>query len=336
MNDLTLLICDREEEYLRLMTEYVLKQQGLRWQVRAYTDPEEMKRREAGRKEEKGDILLFSENVLQGQPPAQIAECTVLLSEKGKITEGDTPGIYKYQGADEVLRELLELYAAVSHSAETILSKGGKSRILTFYSPVHRCLQTTLALALASKLCEKGRTLYLNFEYHGSVAGMLPDDKTRDLADLVYFLNAQGEKFRIRLNSIVRKYGNLEYVPPMKVGANLPAVSAEEWLRLLRRLDEEGGYEYLVLDLSESVQGLPEFLSQSSKVYTICKKDRISEQKLELYRAQLERKGYGDIWKRTEKVYLPFIRSLPEGNTEYIKGELAMFVKELLDEGMKD
>lgn len=331
MKDLTLLICDEEEEYTRLMAEYVLKQKGLRWRVRAYTDPEELLRQEGDMGEPEGDILLLSENAVKKKVPSLIAKCTVLLSEDRReaLSEQSYPSIFKYQGADEVIRELLDIYAATGNGVPMV-TMAGKSRILAFYSPVHRCLQTTLALALGQTLARKERVLYLNFEYHQGMVGILPDGQARDLADLVYFLNAEGEKFRLRLNSITRRYGDLSYIPPMKVGQNLPCISREEWQRLLRRLDEEGEYDYLILDLSESVQGLYEILRGSSQVVTICRKDRMSELKLTHYEQQLEMQCYKDILDKTIKVSLPFVRDLPEGPQEYIKGELAEGVSDLL------
>ncbi len=333
MNDLTLLICDEEEEYTRLMAEYVLKQKGLRWKVRAYTDLDELLRQEGTVEGQEGDILLLSENALKKKVPSLIAKCTVLLSENGReaIPEQGYACIFKYQGADEVIRELLDIYAATGNGLPMV-TVAGKSKVLAFYSPVHRCLQTTLALALGQRLAQKGRVLYLNFEYHAGMAGILPDGQGRDLADLVYFLNAEGEKFRLRLNSITRWYGALEYIPPMKVGQNLPCISREEWQRLIRRLDEEGEYDYLILDMSESMQGLYEILRSSSQVVTICRKDRMSTLKLTHYEQQLEMQCYKDVLDKTIKISLPFVRDLPEGPQEYTKGELSECVNALLQD----
>ena len=99
-------------------------------------------------------------------------------------------------------------------------------------------------------------SLYLNFEHYAGISELLPDMQTLDLADLLYFLNAQKDKFRLRLQTILKHKGALAYVPPVKSGQNLITVTPQEWLGLLERIEELEEYEYVVLDLGESMQGL--------------------------------------------------------------------------------
>ena len=107
------------------------------------------------------------------------------------------------------------------------LSAGYRTVFVGNYSPVHRSMQTSLALSLSQLLARKHTTLYLNFEQFAGASQLVPEGQALDMADLLYFLNAQKERFQLRLQSMLKQIGNLDYVPPMKSGQNLPAVTAQ-------------------------------------------------------------------------------------------------------------
>jgi len=58
------------------------------------------------------------------------------------------------------------------------------------------------------------------------------------MADLLYFLNAEKDKFRLRMQTMLKHKGGLDYIPPMRSGQNLLSVTAAEWLGLLQKLEE--------------------------------------------------------------------------------------------------
>lgn len=339
MNDLTLLLCDRETEYAHQMSEYLLRQQGISWKVRTYTDPSELLRQENSWKDsrQEGNILLLAENAYEEGLASFQVNCLVVLEENGRGHLRDCPHICKYQSADEVIRQLLEIYAekVQDFSWDGIGSKVAGS-IIGFYSPVHRCLQTTLAFALSLKLAEKGRTLYLSLEYYGGIREIWSGSQSRDLGDLLYFLHEEGDKFHLRLQSMLQHYGDLDYILPMKVGENLLSVTAGEWLSLLDKLSGECGYDYLVLDLSENVQGLFQILRSCKKVITIGKVDSMASMKQNRYEEMLQLYHFQDVLDKTRRITLPRISRVPEVLEEYGNSELQDYVKELLAELEKE
>ena len=56
--EVVLALCDAEEEYAGLMTEYMEKQKNLPWHVRTYTDVKKMMEAER-----EADIMLVAESV---------------------------------------------------------------------------------------------------------------------------------------------------------------------------------------------------------------------------------------------------------------------------------
>lgn len=319
-----LLLCDTEEEYAELFGEYLRIQRDIPWKIRIYTDVGELLEKE---KKSGAAMLVASETAYCEEMKALHPRQVVILNESGLVRWDKVRNINKYQQANRVLRELLEIYMEIAEVQLPRLQKDCGTKFIGMYSPVRRCLQTSFALTMSQLLAENKPTLYLNFEHYVGVTELLPERQTRDLADLLYFLNAEEERFRLRIQTMIQHKGNLHYIPPMKVGQNLLTVTAGEWLGLLQRIGELGEYEYVVLDLSENLQGLFDILRMCTRVFTLTCNDHISTCKLMQYEELLSHCEYGDVLDKTKRCCPPIIKKLPNALEEYTRGELADFVK---------
>lgn len=321
-----LALYDTEEEYAQLLTEFLKRHKDLPWKVHTYTSIDELLRTEKAPFE----LLVVSESAycetLKTLEPLRI----VVLNESGVVRWENIPCVDKYQQAEEVLRCLLGVYMETADTRLPRLQRSFSTTFIGNYSPVHRSMQTSFALTMSQILAREHSTLYLNFEHYVGVAELLPDMQTLDMADLLYFLNAEKEKFRLRLQTMLKHVGNLDYVPPMKSGQNLLTVTAAEWMGLLQKIEELGEYEYVILDLSESMQGLFEILRMCKKVFTMTKEDRIARSKLLQYEQLLSLYEYGDVLEKTQRVSLPHIHKLPEELEQLTRGDLAALVNNLL------
>ena len=324
MGNSIMIFCDTEEEYTQGITEYFLRQRDFPWTLHTYTDVKVMMDREKGT-----DIamLVMSENAFTEEVLKLNANKTVILNETGIVKWEAFAQVNKYQPAEHVLKELLELYVEIAGEPLILQSMKIKTRFIGMYSPVRRCLQSSFAMSMAMILAEEHRTLYLNFEHYAGIPELLPDLQEKDLSDLLYFVGAGGEKFRLRLRTMLQQRGLLDVIPPMRMGQNLLPVNGEEWIQLLLKLEELGEYEYVILDLSESIQGLFDILRLCRRVYTLSRTDRISQAKLDQYEHLLSQTEYGDVLEKTSKLTPPKFRRLPEQMEFYTKGELADYVK---------
>ena len=323
-----LVLCDTEEEYAQLMTDFLKKQKNLPWELRTYTDVQELLRTEL----EKESLLVvaesaFTEDFLQ-LSPARL----VVLNESGLMRWENISYVDKYQKAENVLRFLLEIYMEIADNPLPRLQKGCKTVFIGNYSPVHRSMQTSMALTLGQLLAKAHSTLYLNFEHYAGLAELVPDMQTYDMADLLYFLSADREKFRLRLQTMLKHIGPLDYIPPMKSGQNLLTITAVEWLGFFQKIEELEQYEYVILDLTESMQGLFQILRLCKKVFTATREDRIAQSKLLQYEQLLALCEYDDVLEKTKRLSLSHIRRLPEELEQMTKGELAELARDLLQE----
>ena len=323
--EVVLALCDGEEEYTQLITEYMEKWERLPWVVHAYTDVEKLM------EAEKGVVLLVvSESDYRDEIKTLSPKRLIVLNESGIVRNKNLRYVNKYQQADQLVREILCIYLEIATQVLPRLGLEGKTTFIGFFSPVRRAMQTTFSLTMSQLLSKKHKTLYLNFEYFPAHQELLADQQTRDLADLLYFLNAEKDKFALRLQSMVRQVGSLDYVPPMKSGQNLLGITAKEWIDFLQKLQELGEYEYVLMDLSESMQGLFDVLRTCQRVYTVTLEDRAASGKLTQYEKLLTQYSYEDVIEKTQKCALPKIRRLPAQLEYYDRGELAEYVMEQL------
>lgn len=319
-------LCDTEEEYAQHMTEFLNKHRELPWKIRTYTSVQDLVEEEKAGPE----LLVISESAYCREVEGIPALRTVILSESGVLRWEDVRYVDKYQQAEGVLKELLQIYMEVSDTNLPRLRRSCNTVFIGNYSPVRRTLQTSFALTMSQILARDHATLYLNFEHYAGIPELRPDMQTLDMADLLYFLNADQEKFQLRIKSICRQLGNLDYIPPMKSGQNLLTITASEWAGLLQKIEEMGEYEYVILDLSESMQGLFDLLRMCKVVFTLTKEDRVAKSKLLQYEQLLTLYEYDDVLGKTRRLNLPQIRRLPEEPEQLTRGELAALVNELL------
>ena len=324
-----LVLCDREEEYAQLMSDFIKRNREMPWSVHTYTNVEELMQME---KNCPIDVMAVSESAYQEELSKLRPLRTVILNESGLMKWDEFVNIDKYQQAQNVLQSILEVYLEIADIALPRIQCAGNTRFIGIYSPIRRCMQTTFAITLSQMLSEKYRTLYLNFEHYMGISELAAQTGAKDMADLLYFLMAENDKFRLRMQTIVQHKGSLDYIPPMKSGQNLIMISPKEWGLLMNRIEELGEYDFVILDLSESMQGLFDILRLCKKVFTLMKDDWIAQGKLMEYEQMLKTYSYEDVLQKTQKCVPPKVRKIPEELEQYTKGEMADYVRRLIGE----
>ena len=102
-----MVLFDREEEYARLLSEFLRRQKELPWEIHTYTKMEELLERE---KNGKVTMLVVAESSCMDTLSTLEPACQAILNESGTLRFHQFPNINKYQEADKVWKELLELY----------------------------------------------------------------------------------------------------------------------------------------------------------------------------------------------------------------------------------
>lgn len=328
-----LALCDMEQEYASHFMDYLHRpavMENFPFEVRAYTNGESPGR--IGRGEEAA-FLLISQSLYERGKEWEDGRILVLAED----TSGppDVPWIGKYQPMEAVVRRIIEL------SVQTGIlppasgpGRAGNVRLIGIYSPVGRCLQTTFSFTLGQLLARNHKVLYLNFECFSGLGRMLRREFRTDLSDLIYFIHNRDGRFFYRLEGMAQKVCGMDFIPPVFSCMDLMQIEKEEWITLLDELESCGLYEYILLDLTESVQGLFDLLKRCNRIYTIVKEDGFAEAKQEHYEELLRCMELEEILSKTRKCRLPIFRTLSTDLENLTHGELAGLVGKLIEEDL--
>ena len=322
-----LVLYDSEEEYTLLMSDYMRNYPGLPWRIHAYSGEEELFKQEES---ENISILLVSESSYTDRLKMLNPQKMIILNEFGYEIEGFET-VDKYQAAEIVLQIIIQFYLEIAGELPGRITTKNTTRFIGVYSPIKRCLQTTFSVTLSEILAEKHRTLYLNFESYCGIAEMLSKDGENDLSDLIYFLNVDAEKFNLHLQTMLKRVADLEYVPPIRYGQNLLTITESEWMNLLKKISETEMFDYVVMDLTDSIQGIPEILRICNRVYTITRDDDYAKIKMAQYENMMIKFEYEDVVERTERFVFPKFKYLPITADQYTRGDLADYIREKME-----
>lgn len=323
-----LAVCDPEEAYLRRITQALSEKREFPFEVQGFASPEKL---HAFTKKKPVQLLLAAETVYRPAMREWTQGSLFLLTEGGSGERDGLPCILKYQPLEALIRDLLA-NAAKEAVVETAALPSRPLRVIGVYTPVGRCLQTTFSFVLGRQLAKRYKVLYLNLESFSALGKLLHRTYQSDVTDLVCSISSAKEKFIYQLESMTEKAAELDYIPPALSYQDLTLIEGREWLQLFEEIQASGIYEYLVLDLSDCVQGLFEILRCCEKVYTITREDAVSQAKVEQYESVLKFSAYEDVLTRTRKFCLPVFCRLPASLEQTTLSELGEFVSKMLQE----
>ena len=256
------------------------------------------------------------------------------MGEDGKREERDLKVLYKYQSSEQIIKELLDWIAREGILGRTTIDSK-ELKLIGVYSPIGKCMKTSFSFLLGQLLSKKHKVLYLNMESYSGLGKLLQKDFSTDMSELIYYLQNSKEKFIYRMGSMTERVGELDILPPFDSFLDFISVSQEEWISLFKEIERGSDYEYLILDLSDAVQGLFDILRLCDVVYTLSREDGFAMAKIAQYEEVLKKSNYEDIWKKTKHCTIPAIKNLPPGLLQLTYTELAEFVRTKIEEDLE-
>ena len=323
-------LCDSDAGYLERFMKYVEEKANTPFEMMGFTDVKHLA--EVAGKELTLSVLVVSEELYE---PAleKLATKTLVLDEGGGKTTLHALKVDKFQQVREIYKMIIELCLQEKDiSLPTLMIK--KTRVLGFYSPIKRAMQTSFALALGRSLATRYKVLYLSFEPYAGWNGLLCREGGKDLFDLLYYLKETKERFLYRFEQVERKVDRLCYVPPVHAGQNLVYVTTKEWLLLLSRLTDMGKFDFILLDLSDSLQGIFEILRSCEKVFTVVHKEAVSVSKVEQYEYLLRMYECDDVLEKTIQKKLPEFEAIPDEGEWWTFDNWKQFIRKIEEDDL--
>ena len=324
-------VCDLEAAYACNFVEYIQHKKNIPFEVRAFTGTAPLLELAAARHI---DILLISDKAMCEAVKSLDIGQIVILSEGVHDPALDRyPSVYKYQSSDAVIREVMNCYGARETQSLNMSLVKPKTRILGVYSPVGRTAKTSFALTLGQILSRTNAVLYINLEEYAGFEELLGCAYESRLGDLIYYIRQGNAGIALKLAGTVQTVNHLDYLPPALSPMDIQNATIDEWLRMLREIEENTAYDTVILDVGDGVNELYTLLNQCETVYVPVRNDVVSAAKLQQFEQLLKMWDFTGLLERMQKVRLPYHRTLKRGKEyldELVWSELGDYVKELL------
>jgi len=327
-------VYDTDPLYTERFAEFVSQKEQVSFTVMAFTDLEQLK---AYGEDHKIELLLISSSISREEIEKTGAAFVVMLADGEAVPpEGQYPGVYKYQAADSLMREVMKYYCDdPGDPGYAMVSKAG--RIIGVYSPVNRCLKTSFALAMGQLLARDLKVLYLNLEDCSGFRRLIGEEYRGGLSDLLYYYSQEGFRW-VRLGSVVYTWGELDYVPPVQYPEDLCQVTGQMMAELVSHIARESAYESIILDLGQFGKRAAEVLEVCDVVYMPVKDDCVSAAKIEEFEEYLVSSGRGFLKDRIQKIKPPYHCSFNRRENyleQLLWGELGDYTRQLLGNSRK-
>ena len=247
-----LAVCDSEAEYSYGLADYLSTGKGFPFEVQAFTSLANLKE---FAKKHPISIALVAQKDYEDRLRQLSIDHIILLREEKESLATEEKTLWKYQSCEKLMRELLEWIAEEGIMGRPIA--GGKQmKLVGIYSPVGKCLKTSFSFVLGQLLGKKHKVLYLNLECYSGLGKLLKKEFTTDMSELLYYLQNTPERFAYRMGSMTERVGGLDILPPFGSFLDFVSVNKEEWIQFFREIERGSDYEYVILDLSDAIQGL--------------------------------------------------------------------------------
>lgn len=286
-----------QEGYTQHLAEYMCRKNYKIFETRLFTSMEGLKKY---LEKNTIDVLLIGEEVVSELSEAMhcICEC-ILLSAGNFVAEGsryDT--IFKYQSAEQIVKELLSLIAeddSISFIAPDISKKAGE--IIGVYAPYGGAGVTSIALRMGKELAKEGKVLYISLELFGGISfteeGKKQEKMTtlRGMSEVIFYLKQGKEKLAIKLASLIQQKGELDCIAAVEDYRDLYQITAGEMKVLLQVLLEETCYEKIVFDIGYLSDATLYLLQCANRVYMPAGKGEMQKNKQEGFFKLLQREN---------------------------------------------
>lgn len=328
-------IYDVDPLYAARFADVVNQKEKIPFEVLAFSSFDRLK---SYAKDNPVELLLLSSAVSREEAEALGVGRVIRLAD-GETVQADMeyPSVYKYQSSENIIREVMACYCEKEKELPVGPALGTAARILGIYSPVGRCLKTSLALTMGQLLAQEGRTLYLNLEECSGLSVLTREEYREDLSDLLYFYT-QGSYNLLRLNSVVHSINALDYVPPVRCPEDLAQTDTEQVAGLIEKIACESGYESIILDIGSLGKFASGLMELCSVIYMPVKEDSVSLAKLEEFEHYLDVSGNEAVKDKIRKLKLPYHSSFGRRENyleQLLWGELGDYVRQLLRGGRR-
>lgn len=255
------------------------------------------------------DVLLAGEEVVEEIRglEGKVAKI-MLLSEGNEVKEGT--GYYllfKYQSAQEIVKEVLEQIAEDDTIAftKTFPSKRRVS-FVGVYAPFGGSGVTEYALSLAGRLAEKEKVLYVSFEQFHSLDFLQDTGKDavsyRGMSEVIFYLKQRKEKLALKLETVVVSKERTDYIFAVEDYRDLYSLNCEDIHHFLEVLSQQADYETIIFDIGCLSEAMLYLMEHCDSLYMPQAETKQQKSKEAAFGRLLHRENHEPLLKSFQRI----------------------------------
>lgn len=283
--NISIAIADSNKEYVERLLEVLQQYDELT--IHIYTNWEKL---QSAMGKRHFDVVLFDPDMTEEKMSFPGAKLPVCLYSDGTRNAGlytETVKVIKYQRISSIYKEVIREYAEkAGYSADFDHSQS--TSVVAVYSPVGGSGKTTIALALASQLTSRGKTvLFVSLEQLDSSFCMNP--KTEEgLVTLVEAAADERVNFELKVKGTIKQgLNNMFYVEGFERLADYDAITAEEMSGVINKIRRCGVCDAVVVDMENSLNPVGKALVElADSVLVVEKPGELPTAKISLFAQQ--------------------------------------------------
>ena len=266
MKKQVLAVLEPKEEYANLFFDYVKQLGDSLFDTRVFTKVSALR---DFMKENRVDVLLASEQS-EYEKVKKEAGFTILLTEGRMVRENDPyPSVYKFQSAEQIMREVFELCVEECEDKSTYYfpKQIRCCRQLAVFSPYGGTGKTTLSVVLGHLLGASKKVLVVNLEPFSRPCGWLSTGEEGELSRLIYYMKQGRKDLDMKLQSLIRRVGNADYLSGVRHYLDIQGMEKKDLEQLFHALWEYTSYDVIIYDVSFLNEGMESLLDQCDALY---------------------------------------------------------------------
>lgn len=249
MGRLSLVIADRDAEYIRNLEKYLMANYPKRFEILSFTTCDSLSAFLDNQSHI--DILLIEGTMINEKVKAYSTGSVIVLSEnEDRDALHGYESVKKYQHADKLVAEMIRLSTAKSIKDYTI-SGSKPTVIVSVVSPAGGAGKSCIAAGCSIISAGRGKkTFYLNLEDIPSTAAFFDGDADDNFSRVIYHLKGSGNLW-LKLEAAKCadiKTGVHFFKPPENIG-EMDELDDQDVVRLISAFKSSGVYDSVFIDL---------------------------------------------------------------------------------------
>jgi len=297
VEEIILLLYLRDEEYGKRLLRFLSGKKNPGVYLELVTARKRVENR-VGTEKQKVVILTDYQEIEEDEKRTVIYLCSEQNREKNRI--------FQYQKAEGIYQELVKLLS-LENTESKEKEGGGKNGVYCVFSP-EGMGSTLISVMLSQYLGNYGKCLYVSLSgfplFYEEELKVEPNFSERGLGELLFSVEQEG--FVELEQEIRQRFGNGYFISPMAHFKDTLDCRVSEWQLFLKRLQEECGYNSVVVEMGQIFEHTLDFLEQGDRVFILQGQGICGRIRSAVFRRYCQMENKEELEKKSQYIQFPW------------------------------